>query len=157
MRVEGFAWLAVTTGIGEITFWNLVKYPDMPGPVAVRALAALDDVEPATAIACFDLEIAGGFIEELRPRIASRISGAEPCGAGSPDAAGSATARDTVGTAWPPCQVHLSGLVAGSRPVFGPDTPHAFVPPDPDSQAAKKRSVSHRQLSAICRSSFPSG
>jgi hypothetical protein len=82
LRLEEFAWLAVTTGIPEITFWNLVKYADVPGATAVRELAALTDIELAEAIGCFDravailkrfdikFEIAGNFIEELRPRIA---------------------------------------------------------------------------------------
>lgn len=82
VRLEELAWLAVSTGVPEITFWNLVKYPDVPGAVAVRELAALTDTELAEAIGCFDraiaildrfqirYDIAGNFIEELRPRIA---------------------------------------------------------------------------------------
>ncbi len=81
LRLEEFAWFAVTLGVPSITFWNLVQYPDVPGATAVRPLSTLDDTELAAAMACIDralavlerykiqVEIAGGFIEELRARL----------------------------------------------------------------------------------------
>ena len=80
-RLEEFAWFAVTQGISMITFWNLVKYPDLEGATTVRTLDSLDEPDLAEAIAAFDramvifdrfeiqIEVAGGFIEELRTRL----------------------------------------------------------------------------------------
>jgi MoaA/NifB/PqqE/SkfB family radical SAM enzyme len=84
VRLEEFAWFAVTQGISTVTFWNLVKYPDVPGAITVRALETLPDSELAAAVACFDramavldhfqieTEIAGGFIEEFRSQLEKR-------------------------------------------------------------------------------------
>ncbi len=81
LRVEEFAWFAMAQGVSEITFWNLVKYPDVPDAAQVRTLESLDNEALAEGIRCFDramavfdrfkitVEVAGGFIEELRSRL----------------------------------------------------------------------------------------
>lgn len=82
-RLEEFAGLAVTMGVRNVTFWNLMKYPDLPGAETVRALSALDDDELRHGLACFDramailamyrinVAVAGDFIEPLRARLAA--------------------------------------------------------------------------------------
>ncbi|MBK9470706.1 MAG: radical SAM protein [bacterium] len=44
-RLDTFAGLAVTMGVRNITFWDLMKYPDVPGAETVRPLRELDDDE----------------------------------------------------------------------------------------------------------------
>lgn len=81
-QLDRFAALAVTMGIRNITFWDLVKYPDVEGAETVRALRELDDDELRRGLAMFDkvmailkmyrvnVNVAGGFIEPLRARVA---------------------------------------------------------------------------------------
>ena len=80
-RLEEFAGLAVAMGVRNVTFWNLMKYPDVPGAETVRPLSELDDDELRHGLACFDramrilamyrinVAVAGGFIEPLRARL----------------------------------------------------------------------------------------
>lgn len=81
-QLDRFAGLAVTMGIRNVTFWDLMKYPDVPGAETVRALREMDDEDLRRGLATFDravailkmyrinIEVAGGFIEPLRARLA---------------------------------------------------------------------------------------
>lgn len=81
-RLDGFAALAVTMGIRNVTFWDMMKYPDVPGAETVRPLRELDDEELRRGLVMFDkamailamyrinVSVAGGFIEPLRARLA---------------------------------------------------------------------------------------
>jgi pyruvate-formate lyase-activating enzyme len=81
-RLDTFAGLAVTMGVRNITFWDLMKYPDVPGAETVRPLRELDDDELRRGLATFDramailkmyrinVTVAGNFIDPLRARLA---------------------------------------------------------------------------------------
>ncbi|MDO9171990.1 MAG: radical SAM protein [bacterium] len=80
VRLEEFAALAVAMSVHIVTFWDLMKYPDLPGAENVRPLAALDGEELRHGLACFDralailtkyrveVQVAGGFVDRLRER-----------------------------------------------------------------------------------------
>jgi hypothetical protein len=80
-RLAAFAGLAVVMGVRGITFWDLVKYPDVPGAETVRPLSDLDENELRHGLACFDqamailkkarinTTVAGGFIDGQRARL----------------------------------------------------------------------------------------
>jgi pyruvate-formate lyase-activating enzyme len=80
-RIEELAGLAATIGVRNVTFWNLMKYPDVPGAETVRPLGELSDEELRRGLACFDramqilamyrinVSVAGDFIEPLRARV----------------------------------------------------------------------------------------
>jgi len=79
-RLEAFAALAAAVGVRTITFWDLQKYPDLPGQQNVQPLSSLDDEALAEGLACFDramviftksrirVTVAGNFLEPLRAR-----------------------------------------------------------------------------------------
>ena len=80
-HLEHFAWFTVTLGVATVTFWNLKQYPDIPGEIRVRALDSLEPAALAEALACYDramavltrfgvkVEVAGGFIDELKRKL----------------------------------------------------------------------------------------
>ncbi|MBK9304535.1 MAG: radical SAM protein [bacterium] len=80
VRLEEFAALAVAMSVHIVTFWDLMKYPDLPGAENVRPLAALDGAELRHGLACYDralailtkyrvdVQVAGGFVDGLRER-----------------------------------------------------------------------------------------
>lgn len=80
LGLERLAWLAVACGVRLVTFWNLVKYPDVPGSANVSPLAALESTALVRALDAVDraidiltrhgieVDVAGSFLDDLRAR-----------------------------------------------------------------------------------------
>ncbi len=83
--LEAFAALTVAADVRSVTFWDLQKYPDLPGAENVQPLSSLDDEALRHALGCFDralavfarhkvrVAVAGGFIEPLRTRLTAPV------------------------------------------------------------------------------------
>jgi hypothetical protein len=75
--LRDLAWFAVTAGFDSVTFWNLVKYPDVlgPGTMHVKPIAELPKDEQSKAVAALSeairiledhgvkAEVAGDFVD----------------------------------------------------------------------------------------------
>ncbi|OHE22140.1 MAG: hypothetical protein A2X92_10155 [Syntrophus sp. GWC2_56_31] len=75
--LRDLAWFAVTAGFDSVTFWNLVKYPDIldPGTARVKPIADLPEDEQRKAVAALSdairiledhgvkAEVAGDFVD----------------------------------------------------------------------------------------------
>jgi molybdenum cofactor biosynthesis enzyme MoaA len=76
--LEQVADFAIQYRIASVTFWELVKYPDVPGATNVNSVATLDPKEVARAVACLEntlakldkagitTEVAGDFLSRWR-------------------------------------------------------------------------------------------
>lgn len=74
--LRDLAWFAVTAGFDSVTFWNLVKYPDVPDPgtARVKPIADLPEDEQREAVAALrdavriledhgvNVDVAGDFL-----------------------------------------------------------------------------------------------
>lgn len=77
-NLDDLALFCIENKIQSVTFWKLVKYPDIPNATNVRAVESLENEEVAEAIACVDraicslqsarihVEVAGGFLNEWK-------------------------------------------------------------------------------------------
>jgi MoaA/NifB/PqqE/SkfB family radical SAM enzyme len=75
--LRDLAWFAVTAGFDSVTFWNLVKYPDVlgPGTMHVKPIAELPKDEQSKAVTALseairiledhgvNAEVAGDFVD----------------------------------------------------------------------------------------------
>ncbi|MEB3167945.1 MAG: radical SAM protein, partial [Synechococcaceae cyanobacterium] len=69
-------------GVGAITFWQLVKYPDLPDALNARPIPALPEPERSACVQAFEravaslqargvvVDVAGGFLEEWKRDLA---------------------------------------------------------------------------------------
>ena len=84
--LEQVADFAIEKAVASVTFWELVKYPDVPGASNVNSVASLDPEEIAKAVRCLDntlaklqeagitTEVAGDFLDRWR-RVGLGVSG----------------------------------------------------------------------------------
>ncbi|GAC1657549.1 MAG: hypothetical protein NVS9B12_09690 [Vulcanimicrobiaceae bacterium] len=83
--IDDLARWAAVLGLVDVTFWDLVKLPDIEGAETVSTLAAMNDAELRTALQRIELamsilrrynipyEVAGDFIAPLRGRVGLHV------------------------------------------------------------------------------------